>query len=569
MRASRLLMPTLKETPAEAEIISHQLMLRAGMIRKLAAGLYSWLPLGLRVLRKVEAIVREEMNAAGAQEVLMPVVQPADLWQESGRWEQYGPELLRIEDRHQRPFCLGPTHEEIITDLMRNEIRSYRDLPVNFYQIQTKFRDEIRPRFGVMRAREFIMKDAYSFHVDQASLAETYQRMHTAYTGVFTRLGVEFRAVLADTGSIGGSHSHEFHVLADAGEDAIAISDTRDYAANVELAPALPPAQPRPQPTQPLQEIATPGQHSIDAVSAFLGRPADQILETLIVKGSAPGQLVALVLRGDHQLNAIKAEKLPQIESPLCLASDAEIRSATGCGPGSLGPIKLPLAVIADHTALTCADFVCGANRDGYHLAGANWERDCLVPMAADIRDVVDGDPSPDGHGRLVIRRGIEVGHIFQLGTKYSQAMNARITDESGREQVMMMGCYGIGISRAVAAAIEQHHDARGIVWPPGIAPFAVAIVPVNAHQSDRVRDTSERLYDELVTAGHEVLLMDRPRARLGAMLADVELIGIPTVLVVGERGLAEGTVECRNRRDGTQTELKIDTVAAWLATQS
>ena len=569
MRASRLLMPTLKETPAEAEIISHQLMLRAGMIRKLAAGLYSWLPLGLRVLRKVEAIVREEMNAAGAQEVLMPVVQPADLWQESGRWEQYGPELLRIEDRHQRPFCLGPTHEEIITDLMRNEIRSYRDLPANFYQIQTKFRDEIRPRFGVMRAREFIMKDAYSFHVDQASLAETYQRMYTAYTNVFTRLGVEFRAVLADTGSIGGSHSHEFHVLADAGEDAIAISDTSDYAANVELAPALPPALARPGPTQPLEEIATPGQHSIEAVSAFLERSPAQVLKTLIVKGSAPGRLVALVLRGDHQLNAIKAEKLPQVESPLCLATDAEIRAATGCGPGSLGPITLPLELIADHAALACADFVCGANRDGHHLTGANWERDCPTPMAADIRDVVAGDPSPDGAGKLVIRRGIEVGHIFQLGTKYSQAMNARITDEGGREQVMVMGCYGIGISRAVAAAIEQHHDARGIVWPPGMAPFGVAIVPVNAHQSDLVRDTGEALYDELVAAGHEVLLMDRPKARLGAMLADVELIGIPTVLVVGERGLAEGNVECRNRRDGTQTELKIDTVVTWLATQS
>ncbi len=569
MRASRLLMPTLKETPAEAEIISHQLMLRAGMIRKLAAGLYSWLPLGLRVLRKVEAIVREEMNAAGAQEVLMPVVQPANLWQESGRWEQYGPELLRIEDRHQRPFCLGPTHEEIITDLMRNEIRSYRDLPANFYQIQTKFRDEIRPRFGVMRAREFIMKDAYSFHVDQASLAETYQRMYAAYTNVFTRLGVEFRAVLADTGSIGGSHSHEFHVLADAGEDAIAISDTSDYAANVELAPALPPALARPGPTQPLEEIATPGQHSIEAVSAFLERSPAQVLKTLIVKGSAPGRLVALVLRGDHQLNAIKAEKLPQVESPLCLATDAEIRAATGCGPGSLGPIQLPLDIIVDHAALACADFVCGANRDGHHLTGANWERDCPTPVAADIRDVVTGDPSPDGAGKLVIRRGIEVGHIFQLGTKYSQAMNARITDESGREQVMVMGCYGIGISRAVAAAIEQHHDARGIVWPPGMAPFGVAIVPVNAHQSDLVRDTSEALYDELVAAGHEVLLMDRPKARLGAMLADVELIGIPTVLVVGERGLAEGNVECRNRRAGTQVDLKIDTVVTWLATQS
>jgi prolyl-tRNA synthetase len=569
MRASRLLMPTLKETPAEAEVVSHQLMLRAGMIRKLAAGLYSWLPLGLRVLRKVEAIVREEMNAAGAQEVLMPVVQPADLWQESGRWEQYGPELLRLEDRHQRPFCLGPTHEEIITDLMRNEIRSYRDLPANFYQIQTKFRDEIRPRFGVMRAREFLMKDAYSFHVDQASLAETYQRMYTAYSNIFRRLGVEFRAVLADTGSIGGSHSHEFHVLADAGEDAIAISDSSDYAANVELAPALPPTLPRPAPTQPLTEVATPGQHSIDAVSALLGRPASQLLKTLIVQGRESGRLVALVLRGDHQLNTVKAGKLPQVASPLCLATDAEIRAATGCGPGSLGPVALPLEIIADHAALACADFVCGANRDGYHLTGANWERDCPAPAAADLRNVVAGDPSPDGTGRLVIRRGIEVGHIFQLGTKYSEAMSARITDESGREQIPIMGCYGIGISRVVAAAIEQHHDAQGIAWPTVMAPFTAAIVPVNAHQSDPVRDTSERLYDELSAAGHEVLLMDRPKARLGAMLADVELIGVPAILVVGDRGLAEGRVECRNRRTGAQTQVELGAVASWLAAQS
>ena len=569
MRASRLLMPTLKETPAEAEVVSHQLMLRAGMIRKLAAGLYSWLPLGLRVLRKVEAIVREEMNAAGAQEVLMPVVQPADLWQESGRWEQYGPELLRLEDRHQRPFCLGPTHEEIITDLMRNEIRSYRDLPANFYQIQTKFRDEIRPRFGVMRAREFLMKDAYSFHVDQASLAETYQRMYTAYSNIFRRLGVEFRAVLADTGSIGGSHSHEFHVLADAGEDAIAISDSSDYAANVELAPALPPAPPRPAPTQSLTEVATPGQHSIDAVSALLGRPASQLLKTLIVQGRESGRLVALVLRGDHQLNTVKAGKLPQVASPLCLATDAEIRAATGCGPGSLGPVALPLEIIADHAALACADFVCGANRDGYHLTGANWERDCPAPAAADLRNVVAGDPSPDGTGRLVIRRGIEVGHIFQLGTKYSEAMSARITDESGREQIPIMGCYGIGISRVVAAAIEQHHDAQGIAWPTVMAPFTAAIVPVNAHQSDPVCDTSERLYDELSAAGHEVLLMDRPKARLGAMLADVELIGVPAILVVGDRGLAEGRVECRNRRTGAQTQVELGAVASWLAAQS
>ena len=558
MRASRMLLPTLKETPAEAEVISHQLMLRAGMIRKLAAGLYTWLPLGLRVLRKVEAIIREEMDAAGAQEVLMPVVQPADLWQESGRWEQYGPELLRIEDRHQRAFCLGPTHEEIITDLIRSEIRSYRDLPANFYQLQTKFRDEIRPRFGIMRAREFLMKDAYSFHLDEDSLGTTYERMHQAYTRIFTRLGLEFRAVLADTGSIGGSHSHEFHVLADAGEDAIAISDGSDYAANVELAAALPPVEERALPTLPLQEVATPGQHSIEAVSAFLRCAPQQILKTLIVRGATPGQLVALVLRGDHQLNAIKAEKLAAIASPLCLASEAEIRSAVDCGPGSLGPVGLPLPVIADHAAAALADFVCGANRDGWHLSGGNWRRDCPEPETADLRDVVAGDPSPDGRGHLQIRRGIEVGHIFQLGTKYSAAMNARVLDESGREQVMLMGCYGIGVTRVVAAAIEQNHDHRGILWPPALAPFRVAIVPVNAHQSERVRTTCEAVYQELSEAGHEVLLMDRPKARLGVMLADVELMGIPAVLVVGERGLEQGVIEYRERRGDDKRDIPL-----------
>lgn len=565
MRASRMLLPTLKETPAEAEVVSHQLMLRAGMIRKLAAGLYTWLPLGLRVLRKAEAIVREEMDAAGAQEVLMPVVQPADLWQESGRWEQYGPELLRIEDRHRRAFCLGPTHEEIITDLIRNEIRSYRDLPANFYQIQTKFRDEIRPRFGVMRAREFLMKDAYSFHLDADSLGETYARMHQAYTRIFTRLGLEFRAVLADTGSIGGSHSHEFHVLAEAGEDAIAFSDGSDYAANVELAAALPPVDGRPRPTLPLREVATPGQHSIDAVSTFLHLAPEQVLKTLIVRGTAPGQLVALVLRGDHQLNVIKAEKLAAVASPLCLAAESEIHAALGCGPGSLGPVRLPLPVIADHAAAAVADFVCGANRDGWHLTGVNWQRDCPEPEAADLREVVAGDPSPDGRGYLQIRRGIEVGHIFQLGTKYSAAMNARVLDENGREQVMLMGCYGIGVTRIVAAAIEQNHDERGIVWPPALAPFAVAIVPINAHQSERVRSTCEMLYRELLDAGHEVLFMDRPKVRLGVMLADVELMGIPAVLVVGERGLEQGIVEYRQRRSGDQRDIPLHQVAAVL----
>lgn len=573
MRASRLLMPTLKETPAEAEVISHQLMLRAGMIRKLAAGLYSWLPLGLRVLRKVEAIVREEMNAAGAQEVLMPVVQPADLWQESGRWEQYGPELLRLEDRHQRPFCLGPTHEEIITDLMRNEIRSYRDLPANFYQIQTKFRDEIRPRFGVMRAREFLMKDAYSFHADQASLGETYQRMYTAYSNIFRRLGVEFRAVLADTGSIGGSHSHEFHVLADAGEDAIAFSDGSDYAANVEMAEALAPTALRPTAVAVMQSVATPTQTLCAEVAKLLDIPITRTVKAIAVVAEreptepavAPFRL--LLLRGDHELNEIKTAK---IIGTFRLATEAEIVAALGCKPGFIGPVGVAteVHVTADRTVAAMSDFVCGANREGFHLSGVNFGRDLPEPDVADLRNVVAGDPSPDGRGNLQIRRGIEVGHIFQLGTKYSAAMNARVLDESGREQVMLMGCYGIGVSRVVAAAIEQNRDERGIVWPSVMAPFSVAIVPVNAHQSDRVRDTSERLYDQLTAAGHEVLLMDRPKARLGAMLADVELIGIPSILVVGERGLTEGQVECRNRRAGTQTQVAIDAVASWLAEQ-
>ena len=568
MRATRLLLPTLRETPAEAEVISHQLMLRAGMIRRLAAGLYTWLPLGLRVLRKAEAIIREELDAAGAQEVLMPVVQPGDLWRESGRWDQYGPELLRLQDRHGRPFCLGPTHEEIITDLIRSEIRSYRDLPANFYQIQTKFRDEIRPRFGVMRAREFLMKDAYSFHLDQASLAETYARMHTAYTNIFTRMGLEFRAVLADTGSIGGSHSHEFHVLAESGEDAIAFSDRSDYAANVELAPALPPQAERPPAAQPVREVATPGQHSIDAVAQALQCAPQHILKTLVVAGAQPGQLVALVLRGDHQLNAVKAGKLAFVANPLRMASEAEIRAALQCGPGSIGPVDLPLPVIADAAAAVLADFVCGANRDGMHLTGVNWLRDCPLPEVADIRDAVAGDPSPDGCGQLQIRRGIEVGHIFQLGTKYSEAMNARVLDENGREQTMIMGCYGIGVTRVVAAAIEQHHDARGIVWPAALAPFSIAIVPVNAQQSEAVRETAEQVYEELSAAGHEVLFMDKPKVRLGVMLADVELLGIPHLLIVGERGLAQGVVEYRARHGGEQSEVPLGGLAEFVASR-
>ncbi len=570
MRASRMILPTLKETPAEAEVISHQLMLRAGMIRKLAAGLYTWLPLGLRVLRKVEAAVREEMDAAGAQEVLMPVVQPADLWQESGRWEQYGPELLRIEDRHQRAFCLGPTHEEIITDLMRTEIRSYRDLPANFYQLQTKFRDEIRPRFGVMRAREFLMKDAYSFHLDQASLGATYDRMYIAYSNIFRRLGLEFRPVLADTGSIGGSHSHEFHVLADSGEDAIAFSDGSDYAANVEMAEALAPTTPRPAAGAALQRVATPTQTLCADVAALLDIPVTRTVKAIaVVAGQDAGdQAVAqfhlLLLRGDHELNEIKAAK---VIGAFRLASEAEIVAALGCKPGFIGPVgaSTEVRVTADRTVASMGDFVCGANQEGFHLSGVNFGRDLPEPEIADLRNVVAGDPSPDGRGALHIRRGIEVGHIFQLGTKYSAAMNARVLDENGREQVMLMGCYGIGVTRVVAAAIEQNHDQRGIVWPPAIAPFSVAIVPVNAHQSERVATTCEQLYRELTEAGIEVLFMDRPKIRLGVMLADVELMGIPWTLVVGERGLDNGLIECSERRTGTKRELPLGEVTARL----
>ncbi len=561
MRASRLLLATLKETPADAEVISHQLMLRAGLIRRLAAGLYTWLPLGLRVLHKVERIVREEMDRAGAQEVLMPAIQPAELWKESGRWDQYGPELLRLRDRHEREFCFGPTHEEVITDLARHELRSYRQLPASFYQIQTKFRDEIRPRFGVMRAREFVMKDAYSFHLDQASLDETYQQMYETYCRIFTRLGLDFRPVRADTGAIGGSLSHEFHVLADSGEDAIAFSDTGDYAANVELAEALPPPGPRPAPGRAMEKVATPGAHSIEEVAQFLEVAPSQCLKTLVVHGT-DGGLVALCLRGDHELNAVKAEKLPQVAAPLHFAEAEAIRAAVGCGPGSLGPVGLSLPVIVDHAAARLADFVCGANEDGFHLTGVNWGRDLAEPEAADIRNVVDGDPSPDGRGRLVIRRGIEVGHIFQLGRKYSEAMNATVLDESGRAVVMTMGCYGIGVSRVVAAAIEQHHDERGIVWPETIAPYQLALLPMNPHKSEAVRETAERLYRELADAGIEVLLDDRGE-RAGVMFADMELIGIPHRIVVGDRGLKKGTVEYKGRRDTESVDVPLDHVVA------
>lgn len=560
MRTSRFPLSTLKEVPADAEIVSHQLMLRAGMIRKLAAGVYNWLPLGLRVLRKVERIVREEMDRAGALELLMPAIQPAELWQESGRWDQYGPELLRLRDRHDREFCFGPTHEEVITDIARRELKSYRQLPVNFYQIQTKFRDEIRPRFGVMRAREFLMKDAYSFHLDQASLQETYERMFETYSRIFTRLGLDFRPVQADTGAIGGAVSHEFHVLADSGEDAIAFSDASDYAANVELAEALPPESERPAPAESMQTVATPGQHSIEEVSAFLEVPPERCLKTLIVHGADEGRLVALVLRGDHELNAIKAEKHPAVAAPLTFASDAEVRTATGAAPGSVGPVGLEIPVIADRAAAHVADFVCGANRDGEHLTGVNWGRDLPEPEVADLRNVVAGDPSPDGKGRLSIVRGIEVGHIFQLGTKYSQAMNATVLDEDGKERVMLMGCYGIGVSRVVAAAIEQNHDDRGILWPEPIAPFRVALCPMNMKKSPRVAETAEHLYRELLDAGVEVLFDDRD-VRAGVMFADMELIGIPHRIIVGERNLDNGQVEYKRGHERDAELIDLDAV--------
>ncbi|MBI1195821.1 MAG: proline--tRNA ligase [Gammaproteobacteria bacterium] len=557
MRLSRFLLPTLKETPADAEVVSHQLMLRAGMIRRLSAGLYTWLPLGLRVLRKVEAVVRQEMNRAGAQEVLMPAVQPAELWEESGRWEQYGPELLRIRDRHDRSFCFGPTHEEIITDLIRGEVRSYRQLPATFYQIQTKFRDEIRPRFGIMRAREFLMKDAYSFHLDHASLQETYEVMYDCYSRIFTRLGLDFRPVLADSGAIGGKLSHEFHVLADAGEDVIACSDTGDYAANVELAPTLPATEARPAPAKILERVATPGKESIAEVSEFLGVDPSRCLKTLLVKG-AQDPIVALVLRGDHALNEIKAAKLEQVASPLTMATAEEILEAAGCRQGSIGPVSLAVPVLVDHAAARVADFVCGANVDGEHLTGVNWGRDLPESESVDLRDVVAGDPSPDGNGRLVLRRGIEVGHIFQLGDKYSSTMSASCLDESGRAVIMTMGCYGIGVSRVVAAAIEQHHDDRGIVWPEAMAPFEVALLPINMHKSQRLREYVEGLYQNLLDAGIDCVFDDR-NERPGSMFANVELIGIPHRLVLSEKGLDAGVIEYKHRTAGESEELPLD----------
>jgi prolyl-tRNA synthetase len=566
MRVSRFHLSTLRETPADAEVVSHQLMLRAGMIRRLAAGLYTWLPLGLRVLRKVENIVREEMDRAGAQELLMPAVQPAELWQESGRWDQYGPELLRIRDRHGREFCFGPTHEEVITDLIRRDIRSYKQLPANFYQIQTKFRDEIRPRFGVMRAREFLMKDAYSFHMNEDSLQETYDVMYDAYQRIFSRLGLDFRAVRADTGSIGGNLSHEFHVLAESGEDAIAFSSDGEFAANVELAEALAPAVERPAPTAQCQTVDTPEQHTIAQVCEFLGVPAAQTIKTLLVEG-VDESVVALVVRGDHELNRTKAEKLESVAVPLRMAEEKNIRQAANCGPGSLGPVGLDIPVIVDRSAAVLADFVCGANEDNRHLTGVNWGRDCPEPVVADIRNVMEGDPSPDGKGMLEIKRGIEVGHIFQLGQKYSEAMNATCLDEQGRAVVMTMGCYGIGVSRVVAAAIEQNNDDDGIIWPDAIAPFHVALLPMNMHKSQRLREAVDAVYKRLRDAGLDVLLDDR-KERAGVMFADCELIGIPHRVVMGERGLDKGVVEYKHRRDKESRDIEIENLTEFLKSQ-
>ena len=562
MRVSHFFLSTLKEAPAEAELASHKLMLRAGLIKRIGSGLYTWMPLVLRVLRKVENTVRDEMDKSGAVELLMPAVVPAELWQETGRWDVFGPQMLKIKDRHERDFCFGPTHEEVITDVARREIKSYRQLPVNFYQVQTKFRDEIRPRFGVMRAREFVMKDAYSFHANFASLEQTYQVMHDCYSRIFTRLGLKFRAVAADTGAIGGTGSHEFHVLADSGEDAIAFCPSSDFAANVELAEAVSPATPRPVPTEAMQKVATPGKHSIEEVCEFLKVPAHRVVKTLLLEGR-DGGVVALLLRGDHQLNEVKAGKLLQLAQPMRFAADAQIRAAAGCNAGSLGPVGLSVTVIADRAVAAMSDFVCGANEDGYHLTGVNFGRDLPeLKELVDIRNVVEGDDSPDGKGKLELCRGIEVGHIFQLRTKYSEAMKATFLDENGKEQAMEMGCYGIGVSRIVAAAIEQGHDEHGIIFPPAMAPFQLAIVPIGINRSELVKETVEKLYAELTTAGVEVLLDDRDE-RPGVMFADLELIGIPHRIVIGERGLKDGNVEYQGRRDDKATAISLQNIVS------
>ncbi|MDX5628879.1 MULTISPECIES: proline--tRNA ligase [unclassified Brenneria] len=567
MRTSQYLLSTLKETPADAEVISHQLMLRAGMIRKLASGLYTWLPTGLRVLKKVENIVREEMNNAGAIEVSMPVVQPADLWVESGRWEQYGPELLRFVDRGERPFVLGPTHEEVITDLIRNEISSYKQLPLNFFQIQTKFRDEVRPRFGVMRSREFLMKDAYSFHTSQESLQATYDTMYAAYSKIFSRMGLDFRAVQADTGSIGGNASHEFQVLAASGEDDIVFSTGSDYAANIEFAEAVAPELGRAEATEELRLVDTPNAKTIAELIEQFKLPVEKTVKTLLVKATEESghKLVALLVRGDHELNEVKAEKLELVASPLTFAAEEEIRAIVGAGPGSLGPVNLPIPVVVDRSVAAMSDFGAGANVDGKHYFGINWERDVALPLVADIRNVMEGDASPDGKGTLQIKRGIEVGHIFQLGSKYSEALKATVQGEDGRNQILTMGCYGIGVTRVVAAAIEQNHDDRGIIWPDAIAPFHVAILPMNMHKSFRVKEVAEDIYQQLRAKGIEVLLDDR-KERPGVMFADMELIGVPHTIVIGDRNLDNEEIEYKSRRGGEKQMIKTSEIVDFLA---
>jgi len=563
MRMSQILIPTLKETPADAEIVSHQLMLRAGLVRQLASGLYTWLPLGVRAMRKFENIVREEMDRAGGQEVLMPSVQPAEIWIESGRWEKYGPDLLRIKDRHQRDFCLGPTHEEVVTDIARREIRSYRQLPVNLYQIQTKFRDEIRPRFGIMRAREFIMKDAYSFDLDREAHQKSYDAMYEAYSRIFSRAGLDFRIVEADSGSIGGSRSHEFHVLADSGEDAIAFASQGDFAANLELIACDPPSDPRPEARDEMTSVDTPDVHTMAELSAFLETPTENCLKTLVVEGQ-DDELVVLALRGDHALNMIKAEALVEVRKPLTMASAEGIAARVGCQPGSLGPVGLDLTVICDRSAAIMADFVCGANAQDCHHKGVNWGRDLPEPIVADLRNAVAGVPAPGGRGTLSIARGIEVGHVFQLGTTYSEPMQAVILDEEGHAVNAFMGCYGIGVTRVVAASIEQNHDDNGIIWPTAIAPFQVALLPMNMHKSLRLRDAVEKLYAELEAAGIEVLLDDRS-VRPGVMFAEMDLIGLPWQVVVGPRELAKGAVELKRRATGEREALSLDAVPARL----
>ncbi len=564
MRVSQFFISTLREAPADAEIVSHKLMLRAGIIRRLAGGIYTWMPLGLRIVRKVEAIVRDEMNRAGAIELAMPVVQPAELWQESGRWEKYGAELLRFQDRHQRDFLIQPTSEEVVTDLARSELRSYRQLPVHFYQIQTKFRDERRPRFGIMRGREFTMKDGYSFHADYADLEREYRNMYDTYTRIFTRLGLKFRAVAADPGAIGGTGSHEFHVLADSGEDAIAYCPESDYAANIELAEALAPRAARPAPAAPMRKVPTPGQTRCEDVAVLLGVQLAQTVKAIAVMHE--DEFVLLLVRGDHSLNEIKTQKLPRMD-PFRFATDAEVERHLGCKPGYIGPVGADagIKVIADRAVAVMADFICGANEEGFHLAGANFGCDLPEPaLVADIRNVVQGDPSPDGKGTLAICRGIEVGHIFQLRTRYSEAMKAVFLDESGKSRAFEMGCYGIGVTRIVGAAIEQNHDARGIVFPQPIAPFQLALVPIGYRKSAKVRESCDRLYLELAQAGVEVLLDDRDE-RPGVMFADMELIGIPHRVVVGERGLKEGKLEYQGRSEQTPTAVALDELPAFV----